>query len=179
MRNCSFNLFGINSNMYAWEKKKWVCGKSCYFHYFCIGWENRNRDNGSYFLYGNISLSYFAQVYFPEGSIPMLHPVKQVTCSCYRVLQSRTRLWKFWDKFNTFTAYVHENIESISSEIPAVWSRKQFLYCLLTISMKSQIENLIYKKSRSCSLQKLVLYVACTFQTLGNELLQIYSVRMG
>lgn len=67
MRNCSFNLLGINSNMCAWEKKKikGVCGKSRYFHYFYIKWEKTNRDNSSYFLYCNISLTYFAQVYFP------------------------------------------------------------------------------------------------------------------
>lgn len=66
MRNCSFNLFGVNSNMHAWEKEnEYMVSHS--FHYFFIKCAKKtNSDNGSYFIYSNTSLSYFAQVYFPR-----------------------------------------------------------------------------------------------------------------
>jgi len=38
MRNCSFNFFGIKSNMCAWEKKNEYMVSHIPLHYFCINW---------------------------------------------------------------------------------------------------------------------------------------------
>lgn len=129
MRNHFFNLFEINSNMCAWEKKNDDMVSHVPFITFFIKWVKKKIcDNSSYFIYSNTSLHYFLKCIFLRAVFQRYIQLNKVHAAARGFCKAEL---------------------DFENEMPVVCSKNHFL---LLIYIKSEIEKLLYETPRSCSL---------------------------